>query len=105
MYTIIRETFDERYKKYLENPEKAKGYMQERLKYMPIEQLAYLLAEHDKFSRLGCAEYAADDDPSYMIKSYTSENGVTTEKHIGQERLKDPLGREVDPWGRPVNNI
>lgn len=77
---IIRESFEERYEKYLKDPEQAKQYMEVRLKYMPIEELAYLLATHDKFSRSICKEY---------------ENDISS---------IDPLGRKVDPWGRVIKN-
>lgn len=76
MISVVRESFEERYQKYLKDPEKSKGFLEVRLKHMPPEELAYILAEHDKFSRLGCKEY---------------ENEVSG---------LDPLGRNVDPWGR-----
>ena len=80
MLQVVRETFEERYKKYIKDPEKSKGYILARLKHMPIEELAYLLATHDKFSRLQCKEY---------------ENEVSG---------LSPLGRKVDPWGRILKN-
>lgn len=99
---VVRQTFEERYNKYLKNPEASRGYINARLKVMPIEELAYILAEHDKFSRIGCAEYANDDTPPTTTKSVDASGNVNIKYIPGKTRLPDPLGREVDPWGRPI---
>jgi len=102
MSQIVRETFDERYQKYLNDYESALCFMKSRLQYIPKEELAYLLATHDKFARIGCAEYAADDNNYGIIKTYS--DGVVNETAFGTpvERLPDPLGRKVDTWGRLI---
>lgn len=116
MVQVVRETFEERYNKYLKDPISSLKWMLNRLVYVDWdavdtgktiinkEELAYLLATHDMFiHRIGCAEYASDDDPSWTMR-YTDEKGDIVEKHHeGAERLKDPLGREVDSYGKLIN--
>lgn len=86
MVSVVRETFDERVNKYIElGKSTCTGFLMQRLNYMPIERLAYLLATDDKFDRIGCAEYECDDDSE-------------------KQNEPDPLGRKVDPWGRLMSN-